>query len=217
MKTTMRQLHFIILFFFSMAIHAQEWEDIWHPIYDLDGSIINNVKDSLGVPTHECAYFANQTLRKFRDTKGRQIYTYEQISGNAWDRLLRCEMILSGYESEEYDRDDFSVEKSDERNHAAADSVAARFTCELLEKSEIYAVNMYYNPSPNKGWAWREGKCGCTGTHTGNIYYNPVLHAWRISHCIHGHVYDEELDKVLGGDKKYGITAIGKIHKVQFE
>lgn len=210
----MKYFCFLCLMLCCAHSNAQVWADVWHPIYDLDGSLLNNVTDSLKVPTHECAYYANQTLRKFRDSNGNQIYTYEEISGNAWDRLDRCQMIISGYDSETYDREDFSVEKSDIRNHNAADSLAAKFSFEVLDKSEIYAVNMYYNPSPNKEWAWKDGKRGCTGTHTGNLYYNPVYHAWRISHCIHGKVFDEDFKAVMGSSRKYGATAVGLIKKL---
>jgi hypothetical protein len=51
---------------------------------------------------------------------------------------------------------------------------------------------MYYNDFPNMGVAWYGAKNGTTGTHTGNLYWNPDTNSWRISHNIHGTVHDDD-------------------------
>ena len=80
-----------------------------------------------------CAKYANDSLREHKDAKGRILYTYDNIGGHAWTRLMsgkNSKMIYSGYDSEDYDRNNFSNAASDARNFKAAD----RLLKELSDK-----------------------------------------------------------------------------------
>jgi hypothetical protein len=79
-------------------------------------------------------------------------------------------------------------------------------------------VNMYYNSSPNKRKAWEGASNGTTGTHTGNVYWNPKTNSWRIAHNIHGILHDDDFIQAQGSKNKfgYGITAIAEAPNVDY-
>jgi hypothetical protein len=79
-------------------------------------------------------------------------------------------------------------------------------------------VNMYFNSSPNKRKAWEGATNGTTGTHTGNLYWNPETNSWRISHNIHGVVHDDDFIQAQGSKNRfgYGVTAIAEAPMVDY-
>lgn len=165
-------------------------------------------------PTTYCAKWANDSLRHYKDSKGRPRYTGDEITGHAWTRLSSgiAKMLYSGYDGTHYDRSAYSDEASDTRNHLAADTFKENFNTESLDKDKVYLVNMYYDGSHKRKDAWENGKKGITGTHTGNLYFDPHTNTWQVSHNIYGTVRNDSYDSVLGGKNKkgYGITAIAE-------
>jgi hypothetical protein len=77
---------------------------------------------------------------------------------------------------------------------------------------------MYFNGSPNKRKAWEGAKNGTTGTHTGNLYWNPETNSWRISHSIHGIIHDDDFIQAQGSKNRfgYGVTAIAEAPMVDY-
>jgi hypothetical protein len=171
-------------------------------------------------PTLWCAQWANDSLRHYTDEKGRPRYTGDEISGHAWTRLGSgtAKMIYSGYDNNDYDRKAYSSEASNTRNHTAADNVKNNFNVNSLDKHKVYLVNMYYNGSDKKQVAWEDGVDGVTGTHTGNLFFNPNTNSWQISHNIHGKVYTDSYNDTLGGNNKkgYGVTAIAEAREKDY-
>lgn len=102
---------------------------------------------------------------------------------------------------------------SDARNFAAADNFKNNFQVDSLDKNKTYLVNMYYKGSPNRATAWFDAKGGTTGTHTGNLYWDPQRNSWRVAHNIHGKVYDDDFASAQGSGKSYGITAISEVRR----
>ena len=100
-----------------------------------------------------CAKYANDSLKNHKDTKGRNLYSAENIGGHAWTRLLagkNSKMIYSGYDSEDYDRTKFSNAASDARNFKAADRLLKEFDSKTLDPNKTYMVNMFYKGSPSR-------------------------------------------------------------------
>lgn len=160
-----------------------------------------------------CAKYANDSLKGHKDTKGRRLYSSDNIGGHAWTRLLAgkdSKMIYSGYDSEDYDRTKFSNAASDARNFKAADKLLKEFDSKTLDPNKIYMVNMFYKGSPSRKQAWEEALGGTTGTHTGNLYFNKDTNKWHVSHNIHGTVYDDDFIKIQGSRGRYGVTAIAE-------
>lgn len=72
---------------------------------------------------------------------------------------------------------------------------------------------MYYNGSPKTEEAYKNATNGTTGTHTGNLYWNPNTSSWRVAHNINGTLHDDDFKEIQGvrkGKSQYGITAIGE-------
>lgn len=160
-----------------------------------------------------CAKYANDSLKAHKDAKGRNLYSHENIGGHAWTRLLagkNSRMVYSGYDSEEYDRDNFSNAASDARNFKAANKLLKEFDSKTLDPNKVYMVNMFYKGSPARRQAWQEAIGGTTGTHTGNLYFNKDTNRWHVSHNIHGTVYDDDFIKIQGSKGRYGVTAIAE-------
>lgn len=165
--------------------------------------------------TEECAQYANDALRNYKDLKGRNVYSYDNIGGHAWTRLSSgkdSKMTYSGYDNKPYDINNYSERASNLRNWKAADNLLKNFDSKTLDKNTTYLVNMYFNSSPNKRKAWEEALNGTTGTHTGNLYWNPETNSWRVSHNIHGKIHDDDFISVQGSKNKYGygVTAIAE-------
>ena len=99
---------------------------------------------------------------------------------------------------------------SEKRNKEAADRFLKEFDSKTLDKNKTYMVNMYYKGSPSAGVAWYGAQNGTTGTHTGNVYWDPKTESWRISHNIHGTVHDDDFIKTQGSRRPYAITAIAE-------
>ena len=191
-----------------------------------------------------CAKYANDSLKGHRDTKGRRLYSNDNIGGHAWTRLTAGKdnkMIYSGYEGTEYDtsnakdRETYqayleAVKNNDtkaanqyaamlqasvgrlsvQRNKAAADRFMKEFDSSTLDKNKTYMVNMYYAGSPSAGVAWYGAENGTTGTHTGNVYWDPKTERWRISHNVHGTVKDDDFIQTQGSRRPYAVTAIAE-------
>lgn len=191
----------------------------WTPS-SVEGSVQNNkaysydIKTKSWVPTEECALWANDSLRRFKNNKGKNIYTSDNIGGDAWTRLTagKNKMIYSGYDSEEYDRRGYSEKNSNKRNHDASNKLRKEFNSDVLDKSKVYLVNMYYDRSPHKQTAWKEGASGVTGTHTGNLYWDEGSNSWKVAHNIHGKILNEDFISLQGDrtGKGYGVTAIAE-------
>ena len=172
------------------------------------------------IPTKECAQWANSALHRYMDKRNRTLFKYDEVGGDAWTRLgagKNTKMIYSGYEGMEYNPNKYSGNRaSDERNWAAADNLYKGFDSKKLDKNKTYIVNMYYNDSPNKERAWRNALNGTTGTHTGNLYWNPKTNSWRVAHNIHGKIYDDDFISIQGRGHKYGVTAIAEPYMVDY-
>lgn len=171
--------------------------------------------------TNECAQWANSTLKRYVDSRGRTLYKESEIGGDAWTRLSSGEnakMVLSGYEGMDYDPNKYSERASNNRNHIAADNFMNSFAPDTLDRSKTYLVNMYYDSSPNKRLAWTKAKEGTTGTHTGNAYWNPDTSSWHVAHNVHGTIHDDELSSVLGSKNGlgYGVTALAEAPRVDY-
>lgn len=160
-----------------------------------------------------CAKYANDTLKEYKDGKGRRLYSHDNVGGHAWTRLSagkNAKMIYSGYEGTTYDKNNFSNQASDSRNFKAADRLLKEFDSNTLDKNKTYMVNMFYKGSDARRQAWVEALNGTTGTHTGNLYWNPNTNRWHVSHNIHGTVYDDDFIRIQGSKGKYGVTAIAE-------
>ena len=84
------------------------------------------------------------------------------------------------------------------------------FDSSTLDKNKTYMVNMYYAGSPSAGVAWYGAENGTTGTHTGNVYWDPQTERWRISHNVHGTVKDDDFIQTQGSRRPYAVTAIAE-------
>lgn len=162
--------------------------------------------------TPACAQYANDALRNYVDTNGNRWYNYSTLQGHAWTRFdaPSARMVFSGYDSEDYNRYTYSRALSEERNRNAADKVAREFSTSMLNPNRTYMVNMYYIGSSFAQEAWRNGKNGLTGTHTGNLYFDRNSQSWRVSHNLGGTVHDQDFNAVLGSKGKWGVTAIAE-------
>lgn len=171
------------------------------------------------IPTQECAQWANSALHRYMDKKNRTLFKYDEVGGDAWTRLgagKNTKMIYSGYEGLNYNPTKYSERASNERNWAAADNLYKNFDSKKLDKNKTYIVNMYFNDSRKKETAWRNALKGTTGTHTGNLYWNPKTNSWRVAHNIHGLVYDDDFISIQGRGHKYGVTAIAEPYMVDY-
>lgn len=162
--------------------------------------------------TAACAQYANDALRNYVDPNGNRWYNYSTLQGDAWTRFSApsARMVFSGYDSEDYNRYAYNQSEYETRNRNAANKVAREFRTSMLNPSRTYMVNMYYRGSHYTQQAWRNGKNGLTGTHTGNLYFDRNSQRWRVSHNLGGTVYDQDLSAVLGSKGKWGVTAIAE-------
>ena len=98
------------------------------------------------------------------------------------------------------------------RNKTASDNLYKNFDSHTLDKNKTYLVNMGYTRSPNAGIAWMGSQDGTTGTHTGNLYWNPDTNSWRVAHNLNhnGIITDDDFISIQGGDnpKGYYVTDI---------
>jgi hypothetical protein len=101
----------------------------------------------------------------------------------------------------------------------AADYVKAHLDISKLATEKYYLVNMYYNTSPYMLQffyaAHKEGTRNY-GTHVGVLYYSAEHETWIVEHNIHGDVYYDALETILGGASnphKYGVTSISQVTK----
>ena len=172
--------------------------------------------------TENCSEWANKSLRNYKDSKGRVLYTYDDIGGDAWTRLSagkHAKMVYSGYDGMDYDPNNYDYNLAHQRNWQAAQNLYDNFDSKTLDKNKTYLVNMYYNGSPQTENAWRNGTNGTTGTHTGNLYWNPETNSWRVAHNIHNKLYDDDFIKIQGvrkGKHQYGVTAIAEAPMIDY-
>lgn len=171
--------------------------------------------------TENCSRWANESLRNFKDNKNRILYRYADIGGDAWTRLYSGEnpkIIFSGYKDDGTNKGAYSEAKSNQRNWEAADNFYKNFNSKTLDKNKVYLVNMYYNGSRKKREAWDNALNGTTGTHTGNVYWNPETNSWKVAHNVHGTLHDDDFISVQGSRNKYGygITAIAEAPRVDY-
>ncbi len=92
------------------------------------------------------------------------------------------------------------------RNKAAADKLYKDFDSNTLDKNKTYIVNMGYSRSPNAGIAWMGSEKGTTGTHTGNLYWDPSTNSWRVAHNLNhnGIITDDDFISIQGGNNSHG-------------
>lgn len=169
--------------------------------------------------TGQCAAYANDALKQAQNGSGFHTYSSEDIGGHAWTRMHSgkhpSKMIFYGYESEDYDRDNYSPKASDDRNFAAAERLKAMLDYSKLDKNEVYMVNMFAKESPHRKAAWKNGLGGITGSHTGNLYYDYDDETWKVNHGAGYWVHTDNLSDLLGSKGHYGVTAISLVPRAQ--
>lgn len=167
--------------------------------------------------TSECAEYANQELAAFKGGT-----YYKGTAGDAWTRIMNGDEIQSGYDDledfkETWNPFDNETKRKYQYSLKAADAFEKKFDINSLRPGEVYMANMYFKGSPNVDKAFDNGtgirgKHKATrGTHTGNIYFDSNTGEWRISHNIHGREHNESIKDVLGGNHRYGVTAISRV------
>lgn len=104
-------------------------------------------------------------------------------------------------------------------HYEAADYVKEHLDISKLVVGKYYIVNMYYRTSPYMLEFFYAARRQCTrnyGTHVGVLYYSTDYETWIVEHNIHGHVYYDALEAILGGrtnPRKYGVTSISRVSK----
>ena len=104
-------------------------------------------------------------------------------------------------------------------HYEAADYVKEHLDISKLVVGKYYIVNMYYRTSPYMLEFFYAARRECTrnyGTHVGVLYYSTDYETWIVEHNIHGHVYYDALEAILGGRTnplKYGVTSISRVSK----
>ena len=104
-------------------------------------------------------------------------------------------------------------------HYEAADYVKEHLDISKLVIGKYYIVNMYYRTSPYMLQFFYAARKECTrnyGTHVGVLYYSTDYETWIVEHNIHGHVYYDALESILGGQsnpRKYGVTSISRVSK----
>lgn len=187
--------------FQSLAISLSEWlqsqlkYQIGGTIEKFQGSGIIH-RNGQTCNTKECAAFSNQYMRD----NGYTIY------GNAWN-LKNADLLYSGYNTD--DRPFFfNKEKVEQYNYDAADKFYKEFDSKSLDKSKMYAVNMFYKGSPKLRTAFRNGRDNIAGTHTGYLKYNNATNRWNVVHNIHGKLHVDDFINLQNSRGKYGVTAV---------
>lgn len=166
-------------------------------------------KDKAGNPTEECAKYTNAELLK----QGIESY------GNAYHILNQFRPTYNGYPKTlpNFEGDKTAADSTQtilNYHREASDNVKSNFDKSKLDPDQTYVVNMYYNASPHILDFYKDAvkdKTGTYGTHVGHLYYDKNLSDWVVEHNIHGNIYKDKFDSVLGGlsnPNKYGITAI---------
>ena len=160
------------------------------------GGIIH--KDGEHCDTKHCAEFSNGYLRDL----GYGTW------GNAWD-LNDVELLYSGYDISKrpkmYDENLVS-----QYNIDASNRFFKEFDSKSLDKNQVYVVNMFYKGSSKQKDAFRDGRDGIAGTHTGYLQYDTATNNWVVVHNIGSTVHVDNFIRLQSGDGKYGITAIFK-------
>ena len=171
-------------------------------------------RNRYGKFTDQCAAHANGCL-------ARAGY-YSQ--GHAYQIPSYFPSVINGYNN--VNIPDLSKVSAAERfntvlnmHHEAADYVKEHLDISKLVSGKYYIVNMYYSTSPYMLEFFYDAKkegTGNYGTHVGVLYYNTEYETWVVEHNIHGHVYYDALDSILGGASnphKYGVTSISRVSK----
>lgn len=144
----------------------------------------------------ECAYFVNHNLNS-------QGY---MLSGNAWTPR-GIDMVFNGFDPNTRPKT-YSEKDYDAYAKAAVANVNKNFNSkDSLDKSKVYAVNMFYKKSPNKQKAYSEGN-SVWGTHTGYLQYEPAKNTWYVTHNIHGTIHKEPFTSIQNPEGAYGVTAV---------
>lgn len=172
-----------------------------------NGKPVKAIDYRTGLPTRECAMFANSILTDDPN--------YEEGWGHAWTRSMLDEYLINGYDHLGAKPDTYNLNKILKRNNDAADYVLNNIPMGDLNKNQIYKAHMYYTNSKKHQQAYDEGENGITSTHTGNMFYNHNTDQWEVVHNIDGNVYLNNLTDILGGNNKlgFGITAISLAQK----
>lgn len=166
-------------------------------------------KDQNNNYTEECATYTNAELNK------RGIESY----GNAYQILNQFRSKYNGYPRElpnfkedKTARDSIATIMNYHR--AASDNIKENFDKSKLNPNQTYVVNLYYNKSPYILDFYKEtvkDNTNTYGTHVGHLYFDKDQNDWVVEHNIHGNVYKDKFDNILGGysnPNNYGITAI---------
>ena len=171
-------------------------------------------RNRYGKFTDQCAAHANGRL-------GRAGY-YAQ--GHAYQVVSYFPSVINGYSKVTIP--DLTKVSAKQRfstvlnmHREAADYVKEHLDMSKLVVGKYYLVNMYYSTSPYMLEFFYAARKECTrnyGTHVGVLYYSSDYETWIVEHNIHGHVYYDALESILGGKsnpRKYGVTSISRVSK----
>ena len=151
--------------------------------------------DREGQPVDACARYANERLRALG---------YD-VAGHAWTRMRGMQKIYSGYDSIMDQRPQtYNKGQLNRFNKKAAEEFKNRANLYDVQDNDV--VSLYYNNSEALKDAYENGINGNTNTHTGNIVI--IDGVPYVDHNIHGDVYTEPLEKLLGGKGRWGVTEI---------
>lgn len=171
-------------------------------------------RDRYGRFTDQCAAHANGCLKRAG--------YYSQ--GHAYQIPYHFPSVINGYTKVKIP--DLSTVSSENRyatvlnmHREAADYVKEHLDISKLVPGKYYVVNMYYSTSPYMLQFFYSARKQGTynyGTHVGVLYYSREHKIWIVEHNIHGHVYYDALESILGGlsnPHKYGVTSISRVSR----
>lgn len=171
-------------------------------------------RNRYGKYTDQCAAHANGCLTRagyFSQGHAYQVVSYFPSVINGYAHVTVPSISKMGYKE--------SVATVLKMHKEAADYVKKHLDISKLVPGKYYLVNMYYSTSPYMlefFHAARKEGTRTYGTHVGVLYYNAEYETWIVEHNIHGHVYYDALETILGGEsnpRKYGVTSISKVTK----
>lgn len=199
-RTDLQRVHIVPNSSINMNLERGQVNDYWSednpegvvkPIEGLE-KIGNDIID-------QCAKWANQWLR----VKDPEKYD-KTASGDAWNRNTNT--IYNGYEH--VNRPEFLASRSYFSNYGydAADDFAKNFDISTLDPNNIYDVNMYTAETGNYPTILENVTNNRYGSHTGDLVNEDGV--WYVYHNVHGKVYKERVEDLLGSKRHFGITGI---------
>lgn len=153
--------------------------------------------------TAQPVYSGYSNLGQVDKTKGKEIYEKYLKLNKQKNRTQADNKQLAHYVQQ---LQQLYQKESIARNKAAADNLYKEFDSKKLDKNKTYIVNMGYSRSPNAGIAWMGSEKGTTGTHTGNLYWNPSTNSWRVAHNLNhnGIITDDDFISIQEGNNPHG-------------